>query len=101
MAVKPLEATSSKPQEERPSFSLSNRIERALWILTWGLLASWTPPPLRSWPSWPCVSPCWPSDTASWLSVLAPAPTGTRWAVCPRLSIHAPLGARAREPLRS
>ena len=49
MAVKPLEAASSKPQEERPSFSLSNRLERALWILTWGLLASWTPPPMRGW----------------------------------------------------
>ncbi|MGI4777329.1 MAG: putative colanic acid biosynthesis acetyltransferase [Janthinobacterium lividum] len=49
MALKPLDAAISNPKEEGPSFSLSNRIERALWIMTWGLLASWTPPPMRPW----------------------------------------------------
>ena len=32
-----------------PSFSLANRLTRALWLLTWALLASWTPPPLHRW----------------------------------------------------
>lgn len=32
-----------------PSFSLRNRIVRAVWGLTWALLASWTPPPLHAW----------------------------------------------------
>lgn len=35
-----------------PSFSLRNRAYRAIWIVTWGLLASWTPPPLRAWRRW-------------------------------------------------
>ena len=32
-----------------PSFSLANRSLRALWLLTWTLLAAWTPPPLHRW----------------------------------------------------
>lgn len=44
-----LDAQTSKSMEGGPSFSLKNRITRALWILTWGLLASWTPAPLRAW----------------------------------------------------
>lgn len=32
-----------------PSFSLRNRLTRALWMLTWALLASWTPPPMHRW----------------------------------------------------
>lgn len=32
-----------------PSFSLKNRMLRALWGLTWGFLASWTPPPMHGW----------------------------------------------------
>lgn len=35
-----------------PSFSLRNRIYRAIWILTWAALASWTPPPMRAWRRW-------------------------------------------------
>lgn len=31
------------------SFSLSNRIYRAAWMLTWMLLASWTPPNWHPW----------------------------------------------------
>jgi putative colanic acid biosynthesis acetyltransferase WcaF len=35
--------------EGGPSFSLGNRIFRAVWIIAWKLLASWTPPPLHAW----------------------------------------------------
>jgi putative colanic acid biosynthesis acetyltransferase WcaF len=31
------------------SFSLGNRIYRAIWAVTWMLLASWTPPPMHAW----------------------------------------------------
>lgn len=31
------------------SFSLSNRLYRVVWIVTWACLAAWTPPPLRAW----------------------------------------------------
>lgn len=31
------------------SFSLRDRLMRALWSVTWALLASWTPPPLHKW----------------------------------------------------
>jgi putative colanic acid biosynthesis acetyltransferase WcaF len=30
-------------------FSISHRIFRAVWNMTWLLLASWTPPPLHAW----------------------------------------------------
>lgn len=33
----------------KPSFSLGHRIHRAVWNLTWLLLAAWTPPPLHVW----------------------------------------------------
>lgn len=32
-----------------PSFSLKHRAIRAIWNITWGVLASWTPPPLHPW----------------------------------------------------
>lgn len=32
-----------------PSFSLRNRAQRAVFMLVWTLLASWTPPPLHAW----------------------------------------------------
>jgi putative colanic acid biosynthesis acetyltransferase WcaF len=44
-----LDARVSRPLEGGPSFSLKNRIVRAIWNVTWCLLASWTPPPLRGW----------------------------------------------------
>jgi len=31
------------------SFSFANRLLRAIWSLTWLLLARWTPPPLHRW----------------------------------------------------
>ncbi len=46
--MKPLQATESSALGG-PSFSLSNRIFRAMWSVTWALLASWTPPPLHGW----------------------------------------------------
>jgi putative colanic acid biosynthesis acetyltransferase WcaF len=32
-----------------PSFTVRNRIARALWFVTWTLLARWTPPQLNFW----------------------------------------------------
>lgn len=49
--MKVLDAQNSKPMEGGASFSLRNRLFRAAWMLTWGLLASWTPPPLHGWRS--------------------------------------------------
>lgn len=34
------------------SFTLRHRAFRALWRLTWLLLAAWTPPPLFAWRRW-------------------------------------------------
>lgn len=31
------------------SFSLTNRLLRLFWTITWKLLASWTPPPMHGW----------------------------------------------------
>ena len=45
----PLDARKSNSVYGKPSFSLTNRAARALWQLSWGLLASWTPPPLHGW----------------------------------------------------
>lgn len=42
-----LDADQSLPLEGGPSFSLSNRMLRLLWICVWKLFASWTPPPFR------------------------------------------------------
>src|SRR5690606_38769745 len=30
-------------------YPLRHRLFRALWILTWAVLAAWTPPPLHAW----------------------------------------------------
>jgi len=44
-----LDATVTRPFEGGPTYSLRNRAFRGFWILTWMLLASWTPPPLNRW----------------------------------------------------
>ncbi|MCK1269274.1 MULTISPECIES: putative colanic acid biosynthesis acetyltransferase [unclassified Bradyrhizobium] len=44
-----LNASSSKPMEGGPSFSLGNRAFRVLWMLAWASLARWTPAPLHRW----------------------------------------------------
>lgn len=49
MALQPLDATRVNPLEGGPSFSLRNRLLRAAWNVSWAVLASWTPPPMRSW----------------------------------------------------
>lgn len=37
------------PFKGAPSFSLRHRIVRAIWVVTWTVFASWTPPQLRRW----------------------------------------------------
>ncbi len=50
MKNEPLRAAEgSDPFEGAASFTLSHRLLRAGWKLTWLLLASWTPPPLHKW----------------------------------------------------
>lgn len=44
-----LDAKSAKSFEGGPTYSFRNRLFRAFWILTWLLLAAWTPPPLNRW----------------------------------------------------
>lgn len=47
--MKPLAAKSSNSMIGGPSFPLSNRLLRAIWLTVWALLASWTPAPLHCW----------------------------------------------------
>lgn len=44
-----LSAKSSGAVFGGPSFTLRHRVFRAVWSVTWLLLASWTPPPLHPW----------------------------------------------------
>ncbi len=44
-----LNAAQSHPRTGGASFSLAHRAVRALFSVTWLLLAAWTPPPLRGW----------------------------------------------------
>lgn len=44
-----LDASKSRPLEGGASYPLSHRLYRAVWNVTWLILASWTPPPLRAW----------------------------------------------------
>ena len=47
--MEPLDARKSKAGSGGPSFSLGNRLARAVWMAAWLLLARWTPPPLHGW----------------------------------------------------
>lgn len=47
-----LDARKSKPLDGGPSYSLGHRLFRALWIVTWALLAAWTPPAMHRWRVW-------------------------------------------------
>lgn len=47
--MKPLDARRSRPLDGGPSFSLGNRLLRAIWMLTWLILARFTPPPFHTW----------------------------------------------------
>lgn len=49
MALQPLDAQRFSSDKGGPSFSLSNRVLRGTWNLTWLILASWTPPPFKPW----------------------------------------------------
>lgn len=42
-----LDYRDTRPTEGGPSYSLANRLVRVAWMLTWKLLASWTPTPLH------------------------------------------------------
>lgn len=44
-----LDATKSGSRKGGPSFSLAHRLERAVWIVVWGMLAAWTPPQFHPW----------------------------------------------------
>ncbi|MBX7497110.1 putative colanic acid biosynthesis acetyltransferase [Qipengyuania sp. 6B39] len=45
----PLDAQAARSRTGGPSFSLANRLTRALWQACWLLLARWTPPVLHAW----------------------------------------------------
>lgn len=45
----PLNAREAGSALGGPTFSFGNRVARAVWNVTWLLLASWTPPPLHGW----------------------------------------------------
>ena len=47
--TEPLDAAQTRPMAGGPSFSLGNRLLRAVWMVTWLVLARFTPPPLHGW----------------------------------------------------
>lgn len=47
--MKVLDAAKANSRHGGPSFSLGNRLRRAVWALAWLVLARWTPPPLHAW----------------------------------------------------
>ena len=47
--TEPLDAAQTKPLEGGASFSFGNRLLRVVWMLTWLVLARFTPPPLHGW----------------------------------------------------
>jgi len=47
--MKILDARDMGTLEGGPTYSLANRMFRAVWSVTWLLLASWTPPMLHRW----------------------------------------------------
>lgn len=44
-----LDASKARSKNGGPSFSLTNRIVRAAWIIVWLVFASWTPRALHPW----------------------------------------------------
>lgn len=50
--TKPLDAAKADPFAGAPTFSLSNRFQRAFFRFVWLIAASWTPPFARSWRRW-------------------------------------------------
>ena len=49
IGVEPLDAKRAQSRVGGPSFSLGNRLARALWAVSWLLLARWTPPVFHPW----------------------------------------------------
>lgn len=47
--TEPLDASGASSIYGAPSFSLANRVTRAVWTVVWTLLASWTPAPFGPW----------------------------------------------------
>ena len=47
--MEPLDAKAANSQSGGPSFPLTSRLARALWMACWFLLARWTPPALHAW----------------------------------------------------
>lgn len=47
--IQPLDAAQARPLEGGASFTLGNRLFRALWMTVWLVLARFTPPPLHGW----------------------------------------------------
>lgn len=47
--MKVLDASETNPLEGGPSFPLRHRVFRAIWSITWTLLAAWTPPMFYGW----------------------------------------------------
>ena len=47
--MEPIDANTTDYYTGGPSFRLSNRLFRGVWIVTWALMARWTPPPLYGW----------------------------------------------------
>jgi putative colanic acid biosynthesis acetyltransferase WcaF len=44
-----LDAATHRPSDGGPSFGFGHRAYRAVWMLSWGLLAAWTPPVFNPW----------------------------------------------------
>lgn len=45
----PLDARNARPLDGGASFTAGNRAFRAFWMVSWAVLASWTPPPFHGW----------------------------------------------------
>lgn len=49
MMAEPLRAAQARPSEGGPSFTLGDRLFRAVWLASWTVLAAWTPPFMHGW----------------------------------------------------
>lgn len=47
--MSPLDASTRDPRDGAPSFSLTNRLIRLVWIICWLMLAAWTPRQAAPW----------------------------------------------------
>lgn len=65
--TEPLDATKADPFAGAPTFSMSNRLHRAIFTAVWALAASWTPPFARAWRLW--ILRCFGANLASTANV--------------------------------